>query len=757
MSRLQHLLELMCSVLIFAELISGNNDDMEVLIELKGFLQAHNQINRGAYDGWLESEASPCNWQGVGCDMNGRVSSLDLSSSSISGPFFGNFSGLKSLIHLDLSDNSIIGELPVDLNRCLGLKHLNLSYNLIGGVLNISSLTKLRTLDVSRNRFEGGIGMNFLATCDELTILNISSNNLRGNIVGLLDNCSWLEYVDLSLNHFTGQVTQGIASLIQFNAAENALTGSIALDMFPEGCKLLFLDLSSNYLFGNLPNSIANCSSLTYLSLSGNGFDGQIPPGIGVIPGLQKLILGSNNFAREMPFSLMNCTALKYLDISNNGFGGEVQGFFGKLESLTHLILHSNNYTDGIVSSGILRLPKLIMLDLSLNRFFGKLPTEVAIMTSIKYLVLAENNFSGQIPPVYGQIAQLQILDLSYNHLSGGVPADIGNLSSLLVLMLAGNQLSGEIPKEIGNCTSLLWLNLAENKLSGQIPPEIAGVGRDPSPTFARNQKDAAQLEIGTRKCLSVMRWIPLGYPGFNYVESEMSWKDCRSLEDRILKGYGIVTPPSVQPCIILGYVRFSGNLLSGQIPPMISAMRNFNLLLLDDNLLAGVLPSEISQMSLVVLNISRNIISGEIPSEIGQMVLLETLDMSFNNFSNELPSSLNQLYKLSKFNVSYNSLLSGNVPSTGQLSTFDEQSFLGDPLLSLHFIDHGPCLESNNDELSTEGTEKDPAKEEAMVLIISFIVFFFATIAIREHDSFMYVYYTMKCRCASAKIFAEL
>ena len=730
---------------------------MEVLIELKGFLQVHNQINRGAYDGWLESEASPCNWQGVGCDTNGRVSSLDLSSSSISGPFFSNFSSLKSLIHLDLSDNSITGALPVDLNRCLGLKHLNLSYNLIGGVLNISSLTNLRTLDVSRNRFEGEISRNFLATCDELTILNVSSNNLRGNIIGLLDNCFQLEYVDLSLNRFTGQVTQGIASLIQFNAAENGLTGSIPLDMFPVGCKLQFLDLSGNHLFGNLPNSVSTCSSLRYLSLSENGFDGQIPPGIGVIPGLEKLILGSNNFAREMPFSLMNCSALKYLDISDNGFGGEVQGFFGKLESLTHLILHSNNYTDGIVSSGILRLPKLIMLDLSLNRFFGKLPTEVASMKSIKYLVLAENNFSGQIPLVYGQIAHLQVLDLSYNNLSGGIPADIGNLSSLLVLVLAGNQLSGEIPKEIGNCTSLLWLNLAANKLSGQIPPEIAGVGRDPSPTFARNQKDAAQLEIGTRKCLSVMRWIPLGYPGFNYVESEMSWKDCRSLEDRILKGYGIVTPPSVQPCIILGYVRFSGNLLSGQIPPIISAMGNFNLLLLDDNLLSGVLPSEISQMSLVALNVSRNIISGDIPSEIGQMVLLETLDLSFNNFSNELPSSLSQLYKLSKFNVSYNPLLSGNVPSTGQLSTFDKQSFLGNPLLSFHFTDHGPRLESNNDELSTEGTEKDPAKEETIVLIISFIVFFFATIAIREHDSFMYVYYTMKCRCASTKIYAEL
>lgn len=766
MSRLHHhLLQLMCSLLISAELVSGNTggDDMAVLIQLKAFLRAHNQINRGAYDGWPEASPSPCgSWRGVGCDADGRVSSLDLSSSSISGPLFGNFSGLSGLVRLDLSDNSIAGELPADLDRCVGLQHLNLSYNLISGALGVPSLTKLRTLDVSRNRLEGEVvvvsgNFNFLGACDDLVVLNVSGNSLGGDIAGLLGNCPRLRYVDLSMNGFTGRVTQGIASLAQFSAAENRLAGTVPPGVFPEGCGLQSLDLSGNRLSGSFPDSVSNCPGLTYLSLSGNGFGGQIPAGVGAIPGLETLILGSNSFDREMPLSLTNCTALRYLDMSGNGFGGEVQASFAKLESLTHLILHSNSYTGGIVSSGILGLPKLAMLDLSLNRFSGKLPTEVTSMASIKYLVLAENRFSGQIPAAYGQIAQLQVLDLSYNNLTGGIPADVGSLSSLLVLMLAGNQLSGEIPKEIGNCTSLLWLNLAANRLSGQIPPEIAGVGRDPSPTFARNQKDAAELEIGTGKCPSVVRWIPLGYPGFNYVESEMSWKDCRSLEDRILKGYGIVTPPSVQPCIILGYVRLSGNLLSGQIPPMVSAMRNFNLLILDENLLSGVLPSEISQMSLVALNVSRNMISGEIPTEIGRMVLLETLDLSFNNFSDQLPSSLNQLYKLSKFNVSYNPLLSGNVPSTGQLSTFNEQSFLGNPLLSLHFANYGPRSESNNEDASTQGTAKGPVREEITVLVISFVVFFFATVAIREHDSFMYVYYTIKCRHASTKIYAEL
>ncbi|CAN6212643.1 unnamed protein product [Urochloa humidicola] len=133
----------------------ASRSDKEVLLELRNFLQAHNPINRGVYEGWSwsESDASPCHWEGVGCDPAGHVNHLDLSSSNISGPCFGNFSRLTRLIHLDLSANSISGELQADLKRCWSLQYLNLSNNLIGGVLDVSILTNLHTLDVSLNRF----------------------------------------------------------------------------------------------------------------------------------------------------------------------------------------------------------------------------------------------------------------------------------------------------------------------------------------------------------------------------------------------------------------------------------------------------------------------------------------------------------------------------------------------------------------------------------------------------------------------------
>ncbi|GJN32967.1 hypothetical protein PR202_gb21518 [Eleusine coracana subsp. coracana] len=691
MSRL--LLRSLCLLLVTAEVVvigvrGDRDDEVEVLLELKRFLQETNKVNRGAYDAWPESDATPCTRHGVGCDSTGRVTSLDLSGASISGPAFGNFSRLSALTSLDLSGNTL--HTAGDVNQCRGLTHLNLSRNLIAGPLDVSRLTRLRTLDVSGNRLEGGVSMNFPAICADLAVLNVSTNRLTGNITGLFDGCHKLEYVDLSSNNFTGELWPGVARFREFSGAENKLTGSVPPATFPDGCKLESLDLSSNQFVGNFPGSVAKCGNLTYLSLWGNSFTGMIPAGIGELAAIETLILGKNQFNREIPPELTNCSRLQFLDISSNSFGGDVQEIFGRFVNLRYLVLHHNGYTGGIVASGVLRLPLLARLDLSFNKFSGELPPEVADMKSLKYLMLAWNNFSGAIPVAYGRLSELQALDLSYNKLSGAIPASVGNLTSLLWLMLAGNQLSGAIPPEIGSCSSLLWLNLADNQLSGSIPPELGAIGRDPGPTFAKNRNDTSVL-AGSGECQAMKRWIPASYPPFSFVYSVMTRENCRGIWDRILKGkgYGIVpictnANSPVRSYATSGTVKLSGNQLSGEIPLQIGDMRNLGLLHLDGNRLTGRLPPEISNLPLVVLNVSRNGISGAVPSEIGRVRCLEMLDLSFNNFYGELPASLSQLTELNRFNASYNPLLSGPIPTTGQFGTFDEQSFLGDPLISL-------------------------------------------------------------------------
>jgi RIO-like serine/threonine protein kinase len=185
-------------------------------------------------------------------------------------------------------------------------------------------------------------------------------------------------------------------------------------------------------------------------------------------------------------------------------------------------------------------------------------------------------------------------------------------------------------------------------------------------------------------------RWIPASYPPFSFVYSVMTRENCRSIWDRILKGYGIVpictnSSSPVRSNTVSGYVQLSRNLLSGVIPSQIGAMRNISLLHLDGNHLTGRLPPELGRLPLVMLNVSRNNISGPIPYEIGKILCLERMDLSFNNLSGELPASLFKLTELVMFNVSYNPLLSGNVSTSAQFGTFDEQSFLGNPLISFN------------------------------------------------------------------------
>ncbi|PRQ16258.1 putative protein kinase RLK-Pelle-LRR-Xb-2 family [Rosa chinensis] len=570
--------------------------------------------------------------------------------------------------------------------------------------------------------------MSFPGICNNLVVANVSSNNFTGRIDQYFDECSNLKYLDLSTNKFSGDVWVGFTRLREFSASENYLSGAILPSIFNGSCNLVILDLSLNNFSGGVPKEISNCRNLVSLNVWGNKFTGQIPSEIGSISSLQSLLFGNNSFSRVIPEALLNLSNLVFLDLSRNNFGGDIQDIFGRFKQVEILVLHSNSYTGGINTSGILQLPNVYRLDLSNNNFTGSLPVEIAKMPSLKYLFLAHNQFSGTIPPEYGNWQQLQALDLSFNRLTGSIPATLGKLRSLLWLMLANNSLTGPIPRELGNCTSLLWLNLSNNKLNGTIPSELTNIGTNAGPTFESNSDIKYEIVAGSGECLAMKRWIPADYPPFSFVYTILTRKSCRSIWDRLLKGNGLfpicVAGSAVRTLQISGYVQLSGNQLSGQVPPEIGEMRNFSMMNLAVNQLSGELPAGIGQLPLVVFNLSKNSFSGEIPMEIGNSTCMQNLDLSYNNFSGTFPVSLNSLTELSKFNISYNPLISGVIPSSGQLATFEKESYLGDPLLTLpSFITNSP----NNSTNKTTGNQKKPAKLGAnlvfLVLVLTFLI----------------------------------
>ncbi|CAI9757567.1 unnamed protein product [Fraxinus pennsylvanica] len=715
-------------ILITGKLVVGDSleTDRKVLLELRSLLGKQNPVNQGIYTQWNVQDNSPCNWPGISCDSLGnRVTRIDLSRCKLSGNILSNFSALTNLSHLDLSQNTIGGIIPEDLSQCVNLKFLNLSHNIITGEFNLTALSSLEILDLSVNRIVGPIEQAIPQNCQNLKVVNISLNNFTGEVGSIFEKCSNLMYLDLSSNNLTGDIWPGSDRLEEFSVAQNKFSGSVPSSIFTRNCSLRSFDLSENQFFGEFPAEISNCKGLKVLTLWGNNFTGLIPKEIGSLSNLEALYLGNNSFSREIPESLTNLSNLVFLDLSRNNFGGVIQEIFGRLTRVQFLLLHKNSYTGGIYSSRILQLPNITRLDLSFNNFSGPLPV-LPRMTSLRFLVLAYNQFSGDIPSEYGNLKGLQALDLSFNQLKGSIPKSLGNLTSLLWLMLANNSLTGEIPAELGNCSSLLWLNLANNQLSGKIPPELTNIGKNVTPTFLKNRQND-QLVAGSGECLTMMRWIPADYPPFSFVYDLLTRKKCRSLWDQILKGYGlfpVCSPGSnIRTLQVSGYVQLSGNQLSGEVPLEIGNMLNFSMVHLGFNQFYGKFPPEIGRLPLVVLNISQNKFSGEIPRQIGNLKCLLNLDLSYNNFSGSFPTSLNNLNDLSKFNVSYNSYISGVIPTTGQLSTFEKWSFLGDPLLRLPSFINNTTDNSGNKNGRAKRTTKVGSTLVVFALILAFLV----------------------------------
>ncbi|XP_057416594.1 probable LRR receptor-like serine/threonine-protein kinase At1g74360 [Lotus japonicus] len=716
-------------ILLSGTVFAGDSldTDKQVLLKLKDYLDNRTLADQGVYINWNTTTSNPCEWQGIRCSRGSRVVGVYLSGSDITGEIFQSFSELTELTHLDLSQNTLFGGIPEDLRRCQKLVHLNLSHNILDGVLNLTGFTGLETLDLSMNRFQGELGLNFNfpAICGNLVTLNVSGNNLTGGVGDGFDQCHKLQYLDLSTNNLSGGMWMRFARLRQFSVAENHLTETVPSEAFPSNCSLELLDLSQNGFVGEAPKGVANCKNLTILNLSSNNFTGDIPIEMGSISGLKALYLGGNNFSRDIPETLVNLSNLVFLDLSRNRFGGDIQEIFGKFNQVSFLLLHSNSYTGGLRSSGILTLPKVERLDLSFNNFSGPLPAEISQMSSLKFLMLSHNQFNGSIPPEFGNMTHLQALDLSLNNLSGAIPPSLGNLNSLLWLMLADNSLTGGIPPELGNCSSLLWLNLANNRLTGKFPPELSQIGRNAMITFESNRQND-RITAGSGECLAMKRWIPADYPPFSFVYDILTRKNCRGLWDKLLKGYGIFpfcTPgSSFQTAQISGYVQLMGNQLSGEIPSEIGSMVNFSMLHLGYNNFSGKLPPQLGGIPLVVLNMTRNKFSGEIPSELGNMKCMQMLDLSFNNFSKTFPTSLNRLAQLNKFNISYNPFISGPVPSTGQFVTFDKYAYIGDPLLILpRFIENT----TNNRNTTLQKDHKRQTKLSVFLVFVAITLVF--------------------------------
>jgi Leucine-rich repeat (LRR) protein len=107
-------------------------------------------------------------------------------------------------------------------------------------------------------------------------------------------------------------------------------------------------------------------------------------------------------------------------------------------------------------------------------------------------------------------------------------------------------------------------------------------------------------------------------------------------LDDNNLAG---VIPSSIGNLDSLTFLSFERNQLTGLIPPEISSLTNLEYLYLDDNQLSDSIPQEIGYLTnLRILYLAWNQLSGAVPAEIGNMTNLTSLYLQYNDLS-DLPS----------------------------------------------------------------------------------------------------------------------
>ncbi|XP_019168518.1 PREDICTED: LRR receptor-like serine/threonine-protein kinase GSO2 isoform X2 [Ipomoea nil] len=531
---------------------------------------------------------------------------------------------------LSLSNCIDLLKLPRFLHYQRDLKVLRISRNNLEGEFPswlLQNNTKLQYFLMNNNAFTGSLKLSSHVN-PNLQIINVSNNKLCGEI--------------------SGNFSSSFPNILALNLSSNLFSGQLHSLI---GTHLGFLDLSNNSFTGEIPKEmLISCSSLVILKLSNNKLEGQIVQEFDYLSSLEYLHLDGNNFEGTIPNSLSNLP-LHSLDIRDNKLSGEIPRWMGRLTSLVQLTL-SKNHLEGHIPIEFCNLKSLSILDLSENNLTGSIPSCLN-PSSIKHVSLSKHQLSGQLTRAFFNNTALVILDLSYNSFVGIIPEWIGTISRLSSLLLNGNRFEGKVPTQVCQLMRLSLLDLSNNLLSGVIPRCLGKISLE-----------------GTNEQFRGIN-LPFEYYSINDAILDRLHYEWGS-DDEYIPMLAVDVLPEVQ-------FRTKGNLYNYQN----SILKYMSGIDLSGNKLTGEIPFELGNLTKIhALNLSYNNLSGMIPETLSKLENIESLDLSRNKLSGKIPITLINLRWLEFFSVAYNNLTGAIPEPKAQFATFDESSYEGNPYL---------------------------------------------------------------------------
>jgi hypothetical protein len=163
------------------------------------------------------------------------------------------------------------------------------------------------------------------------------------------------------------------------------------------------------------------------------------------------------------------------IDIENNELSGFLPSELALLTSLRTLNI-SNNTVGGSIPEELSLIGNMDQLLLTSNKLEGEIPVDIYDLQGLTRLEIERNNLEGPLLPEVRNWELLEVMYINHNKLSGELPSELGTLGNLRKATLNNNFFSGPIPTDLGNLVNLESIKFAQNNFTGAVPSSLCDI-----------------------------------------------------------------------------------------------------------------------------------------------------------------------------------------------------------------------------------------------------------------------------------------
>jgi Leucine-rich repeat (LRR) protein len=487
-------------------------------------------------------------------------------------------------------------------------------------------ISKLEVLDLSFNHMTGELPRDIGIFLSNMQSLILHDNQFVGILPDSLDNMTELKYIQLDNNSFSGRVpsfynARGIRGIDIRNqkALGAGLTGIIPTNFLEraDGSVIEYVNLSSNYISGELPATLANIP-FAKMDFSDNEIE------------------SISSALCESDCAILLCPPTTYSDSGSRP--SPVENC-----SPCHSAIYWGATSCGPVSTPLNTVTNPVVDDSQVLKLLYSQCGGEEWTNNEDWLGDDMCSFWGvRCAPNSSGLKYVMSILLPSNNLKCTVPAQIFLLPKLETLVLDGNEVILDF-SSIKYAKSLATLSLVSTSISS-----VDGINQVPS----LRKLDLSNTNLVTMPSqiflIPTLHELYLGPNAFELTPIPTSIGDLTELrlfECSTCHLNGKI-PASVSALSNLVSLNLEGNMLTGPLPEGLEALQDLTFLHLSGNFLDGQLLSFSASVKLRRVDLSNNAISGTIPQNFLESVNsnFEYLDLSGNELEGFAPGILSRL-----------------------------------------------------------------------------------------------------------------